>query len=452
MTRISHGRWEALALVSLIGVGVVARVVWSGWIAHAYPAGVRSADTQSYLGSARALIDSGRFTLSPGSKIPMYVRTPGYPAFVAAILWVTKSRWAVSPVQAAFSLFTVALTVFVGRRVIGLTAGLVAGALLVLDPLQFRASGTILTESLTSFALIAMVAAGILVFERRPKDVSLGAALLLGVLVAVATMIRPTMWFFPAVVLVLLVVRFRSVPWRTLLALFVVFLLPIVLVVGGWQARNNEAVGSWQLSGASGNLLYCYDAATVQAKVEGTSVDAARHDLGCTKRGACLPCRIPDVTAKGQGYDEWGHKGLVLLSKHPVETALVIAEGGVREIAGPGTDYVRAFFHIGASTPLAGALAIWNVALWALAAVGAVAGLRSRRRAFWTFVIATIGYVLVISAGAEADARFRTPIIPLLALLAALGLQSIVRFVRASKVDVSRTRDTEHGADLTSVP
>jgi hypothetical protein len=42
-------------------------------------------------------------------------------------------------------------------------------------------------------------------------------------------------------------------------------------------------------------------------------------------------------------------------------------------------------------------------------------------------VIATIGYVIIVSLGDAAGARYRVPIIPLLALLAALGMQYSVR-------------------------
>lgn len=441
MTRIARAGWSTIVLVTLITAGVLARVGWAAWIAHAHPVAVTSPDTPGYLEPARALIDSWRFSMSPESVTPMFERTPGYPAFLGAILWVTNSRWAISPIQAAFSLLTVGLTVHVGRRIIGLTPGLVAGAVLVLGPLQFAASGTILTESLTSFVLIATVAIGIVVFARRPKDVPPLVTLALGASIAIATMVRPTMWFFPVVVLVLLAIRFRSVPRRTLLTHLLLFVLPIVVVVGGWQARNHSAVNSGQLSGASGHLMYCYDAAAVQAVVAGSTISAARRQLGCPIRhvnpqGPCTPavgCRVPDATANGQGFDEWTHKALDILSEHPVQTVRVFAEGAVREIAGPGTDEVRRFLHIDASVPLTAALFLWNLVLWVLAAVGAVVGLRSKRRAFWVFVIATIGYVLVVSAGAQAYARFRTPLIPLLALLAALGLRSIVLKVRGSR-------------------
>jgi len=56
--------------------------------------------------------------------------------------------------------------------------------------------------------------------------------------------------------------------------------------------------------------------------------------------------------------------------------------------------------------------------------------LRSPLRAFWVFFMSVLLYVLLISAGAQSSARFRTPLVPLLALLAALGAKRVVRSFR----------------------
>jgi CHASE2 domain-containing sensor protein len=115
-----------------------------------------------------------------------------------------------------------------------------------------------------------------------------------------------------------------------------------------------------------------------------------------------------------------------------VQTGRVLGEGLVREIAGPGTDTVAQYVGVGPSLPLAAVLFAWNALLWGFAALGAVTGLRSRHRAFWAFVVATIAYVMLVSAGAAAYARLRTPIVPLVALLAATGVKVCVSRLRRS--------------------
>ena len=434
-------RWA----VAIIIVAAVARVGWAAWIAHAEPGAVRAVDTPSYLGPARAMIDAGRFTLSPADPTPMFVRTPGYPAFLVPILWLTDSEWAISPIQAVISLLGVVAIVWMGWRLVGLATGLIAGVLLLLDPLQFRASGTILTEGVATVTMVAIVAVGVLVFAvRRPREVPTPVVLGLGALVAAAAMVRPTMWFYPVMLLTLLAARFRRLGWRALLARLLAFALPIVVVLGGWQIRNHNAVGSWQLSGAPGLNLYCSNAAEIEARQAGISFEAARRQLGCptsfdNPEGICTStvgssCRIPDPDARGQGLDEWSRRGLAIMRDHPFQTARIMIEGMVRQVTGPGTDTVRGYFDLGPSVPLTAGLFLWNAALWTFAVVGAVAGFRSKYRSFWVFMVTTIGYVILVSAGDNAGARYRSPVIPLLALLAALGIRHVVgRVSRAQR-------------------
>jgi 4-amino-4-deoxy-L-arabinose transferase-like glycosyltransferase len=434
-------RWA----VALLVAAAVVRVGWAAWIAHAEPAGVRTPDTPGYVQPARALIEAGRFSLSPSDSTPMYVRTPGYPVFLAPILWLTDSEWAISPTQASVSLLAIAATVLIGWRLCGKTAGLLAGAVVAVDPLQFVAAGTIMTEAVTTVVLVAIVAIGAVVFAlRSPPDVPLVALFALGALVAAATVLRPTFWFYPAVLVALLAFRFRRLPGRSLVSGLLVFLLPIVLVVGGWQLRNHSAVGSWDVSGIADINLYCFNAAEVEANVAGISRDAAKRRLGCpttypNPNEICTPsvgygCWMPDPDADGQGFDEWGGRGLDIMLDHPLQSARALGGGIVRELAGPGRAQVAHYLGIDTSMPLAIGLSSWVVVLWVPAAVGAVAGLRSRYRAFWAFVIATIGYVILISAGTAGDARFRAPLVPLIALLAAHGIRQSARTIHRRQV------------------
>jgi 4-amino-4-deoxy-L-arabinose transferase-like glycosyltransferase len=403
---------------------------------------VTSGDTPGYLGPARAFVHSARFNLTPQNTTPMFVRTPGYPAVLAAILWVTNSQWAISPIQAALSVITVLLTLFVVRRLLGPTAGLIAALIVAADPLQFALSGTILTESLTSLLIVGIVAAAAIVFIRRPDRVPMRYVAALGALIAIATMFRPTTWFFPLVAVVLLAIQFRKLQRRALTTVFLAFLLPIVAVVGGWQLRNHYAVHSWSVAGSAGVTLDCVNAASVEARLAGTSNATERRRLGCSAigpdlKGKCPPfwdCAVQHPLANGPGYDEMSSKGLRIMAKHPVQAAKVVVAGAAREVLGPGADTVGRYLHVRSSHALTGVLFVWNLLLWAFALVGAVVALRSRWRMFWVFVISLLVYVVVVSAGAESGARYRTPIVPLLAILAAFGIRSVVTSLRASSV------------------
>ncbi len=443
------GRQTICAWAGALIVGAaVARVGWAAWIAHAEPSAVRDPDTPGYLAPARALLDGGRFDITPTDPVPMFIRTPGYPVFLASILWLTDSEWAASVIQSILSLVAVVAVLWVGRRLVGVATALVAGVVVALDPLQFAAAGTLLTESVTAVVLAAMVAVGAVVFSlREPAQVPPVAVFALGGLAAVATMVRPTFWFYPGVVVVLLVARLRRLPRRTLVARLSVFLLPVVVVVGGWQLRNHARVGSWQVSAVPSITLYCDNAAQVEANLSGESLGSVLDRFGCPfrdrpdtdcERQAGWSCWVPDPGAPGQGFDEMGREARAILLDHPVQTARVLGTGLVREIAGPGSDTVADYLDISPSPALTGGLFLWNAVLWGFAVLGAVVGLRSPQRAFWAFVVATVGYTLAVSAGAAAYARLRAPVVPLLALLAALGVRHCVRLLADRPASTSR--------------
>ena len=436
LARVFRTDRRSVVAWSVILIAVAARVGWAAWVAHAYPEAVTSGDTPGYLGPAEALVDSGRFDVSPQDGTPMFFRTPGYPAFLAAILWVTGSTWSISPIQAVLSVLIILLVVLIGQRVVSPTAGVVAGVLVALDPLQFASSGTILTESLFTLMLVGVVAAGIPVLLRPLQQVRPIHLAALGALIAIATMVRPTTYYLPIVVLVLLAVRFWRLAWRSKLALLLAFALPIVLVVGGWMARNHDEVGSWQLSGSAAITLYCWHAADVEARDGGVSIQEAREQLECPPGGwddlrtvcpSWWACDADQPLADGASWDEMGSRGIDILTDHPLLTGEMFIRGLAREVAGPGTDTVGRFLHVDSSPALFALLLLWNLLLWSLALVGAAVGLRSPQRWFWGFVVTVIVYVLVVSAGANSGARFRTPLVPLLALLAAVGIRHIVQ-------------------------
>ncbi len=89
-------------------------------------------------------------------------------------------------------------------------------------------------------------------------------------------MVRPTTYYFPPIVIVLLLCRFWRLGWQKVLVSLLAFVLPIVVVVGGWQLRNHDAVNSWQVSGSAAVTVYCYNAAAVEAKVTHRSVGVTR--------------------------------------------------------------------------------------------------------------------------------------------------------------------------------
>src|SRR5689334_11089049 len=74
-----------LLLAAILLCCVVGRGVWALHLAHTDRIVTDRGDTPSYLGPARELAQHGRFTDPGPPPKPEFLRTPGYPAFVAAV-------------------------------------------------------------------------------------------------------------------------------------------------------------------------------------------------------------------------------------------------------------------------------------------------------------------------------------------------------------------------------
>jgi hypothetical protein len=136
----------------------------------------------------------------------------------------------------------VAAVVWVARRLIGLSAGLVAGLVVALHPLQFVASGTLLTETVTAVVQAAAGRGAVVFGFRSPAQVPAVAVVLLGVLTAVATMVRPTFWFSSAVTVVLLVAPLRRLSGRVFVTRPLLFLPPVVVIIGDGSCATTPAL------------------------------------------------------------------------------------------------------------------------------------------------------------------------------------------------------------------
>ena len=168
------------------------------------PGRIVAGDTASYENPARALATSGQFStgLAESSRVET-LRTPGYPAFLAGIFLVFgPSRSAVAVTQIAISTATVAVLFVLAARLANAGSALAAAAFLILDLLSFVYAPLLHTETLFTFTITVSALAGIAVLDTGRAR----WALLLGVALASATMIRPIAYylFVPSLGVILL--------------------------------------------------------------------------------------------------------------------------------------------------------------------------------------------------------------------------------------------------------
>ncbi len=219
-------------------------------------------DTKFYDELARNWLDHRVYGLFVrGQLMPVDMRMPGYPAFLAVIYEIFgRSAKAVMLVQALIDLSTCVLTGLVAARLAPAgkqkLAAYAALWMAALCPFTANYTAVLLTETLATFLTTLAVLVFVIIFQRTSSAVphsildrsellsQAGWWLLGGLLVGVGTLVRPETPLLLLAVGLLLAFRWRRpADWsRLILAvswLSVGLLLPLV----PWAARNARTLG-----------------------------------------------------------------------------------------------------------------------------------------------------------------------------------------------------------------
>lgn len=438
--KTSQRQWLAL----LIGAALVLRL-GAVFVTHSnHPQWALNGDSDSYIGAARSLVEHGKLTIRPGSDTPILFRTPGYPVFIAAVYAVFGQRLVpVLVLQALVSVGTVFLAYLIASRVWDDTVGLVAATILAFDPFQIRAADWIANESITAFLLLAAAGLGYLMFSATKHRAWFGA--LLGLCLGIATLIRPSTYYFPLVVaFVVLVVALVRRSARTVMALGA-FVLVFACLVVPWQIRNHVVAHTWRFSGVEGANMYYFRGAGTIAERDGLSLLAGRARLH--RLYPSLPADMtfdmwepPRGTKIGPWFDRMNQEGIAVMRDNPVPAAKMTARSLVQEVTNFGaweshsSMEVDRYFGVRGRVPFRALLIAGLLVSYAILVFGAVVAFRSRRfLGGHLFALGLAVYILAVSAGPEAkynSDRFRVPVFPILALFIALGLVTLFRSIR----------------------
>ncbi|MGB2756371.1 MAG: glycosyltransferase family 39 protein [Acidimicrobiia bacterium] len=415
-----------MLLILLLLVCGVGRGAYAYHLAETKPEVTTEGDTRSYTRPAQELLLNGAFDSGTTPTQPEFLRTPGYPVFVASVWnFFGETNLAVLLAQVALSLLTISFVYLLASRMWSTRVGLLAACCTAIEPLQNYASATLATESLGALSLMVLAYAAYSAFTtERPRAVQFA---ILGLLTAVATLIRPVTYFFPLVILVLLaskVLRDRA-RWRGCLRCAAVFLLPLILLVGGWQVRNQFAVDSYRVSGIDAKNTLSFRAAGVHAEERGIPFEVAQQEL----RTAFGPMR--ETESQGSYYRRQYETGVDVFKAHPVAAIKVTAIGLWDELFSVRLKFFT-YLGIGEATGLLALIAlVFLLLIYACCLYGIAQVIRKRQHIIaHASVFGIACYILLMSAGPEAmngrGERFRAPIMPILILYAAFGAVALV--------------------------
>jgi 4-amino-4-deoxy-L-arabinose transferase-like glycosyltransferase len=332
-------------------------------------------------------------------------RTPGYPIFLAGLIWIGGDKLGLFlAVNCLLAAVTCGLTVWLAARWLPPLGAGIAGLITALDPNSVVRCFDVKAEML--FSLLLILGALLLAWKTR-RLWAWGAA---GVLWSLAALCRPIAMWLPVVALV------AAIVWRVRWTWWAVFLIGFVPLIGVSMAHNAALTGRWMLSTAGPyNLIMSW----------ATGIEAARTDRP--------PEVVQQLLVKQVGLIEFyrdrqdfermlrDHREVALgiIISAP---ALAIEQGllGIgRALIGPGArslEYAKGRAQPASPwwTPLycAGLVCLLALSFWGAIRLG---------RDGW-LLTALVVYFVVLSCGPMTNSRFRYPVVPMLAILAVAGI------------------------------
>lgn len=356
------------------------------------------------------------------------LRPPGYPAFIAAVHGVGGGgTTAVIVVELVLSVLTVGLIYVLAAMLFDERVATVAAVVLAVDPVSIAMSSNLTTE--TVFALLWVVGAICWAGSLRSHDWRLAGAA--GLVVGLSVLVRPISLYLPVllVLLTLALVRLRR------LALVGALAVGFALPVGLWIARNAAVTGVATVSTIQAKNLLDYRAADAVAIDEGISRPDAARALD-----ARVP-REPNVARTAQAQSSLAWRTLL---HHPRGAVQTTVEGFGRVMLGPGRAEMlrlvagRTATRTTADRVLIALEAAILVCTLALAALGVVVLARRRTWLPLAVTLTFAAYDVLLSSGAEGNARLRMPAAPFFAVLAAVGVSSLAALSAARRASRSR--------------
>jgi len=170
---------------------------------------------------------------------PDAVRSPGYPLVLALLIDAPSGGKLIKKIQLfqmLVSTLTLILAIFFFRFYLPPLLGGIAALLMALSPHLIIFNSYILSETLFCFTLILM---GILI-GRYAQQPSIWFSILLGSLIGMAALVRPSLQFFPLVMAIILLIHYgRKVGLKLALAI----LLGFMLTISPWYIRNVVSLG-----------------------------------------------------------------------------------------------------------------------------------------------------------------------------------------------------------------
>jgi 4-amino-4-deoxy-L-arabinose transferase-like glycosyltransferase len=228
---------QLLLLAGILLVGTALRIVW---VIYAARTPREFHDPLFYLFYANQISLGRGYRLLDGTPSAYY--PIGYPGMLGALFFFVRHTFipnnftlAAAYLQIFLGIATVALAFYVGRRLFGVAAGLLAALWIALFPNLIYHTATYLSETLFNFLIMAALA--VLVSREWTKgELGRGCLVAAGALLGTAALVRPiAVLLLPLLLIVWLIAGAR---WQRAVLQLGIVAIATVAVIMPWTIRN----------------------------------------------------------------------------------------------------------------------------------------------------------------------------------------------------------------------
>ncbi|HEY2092566.1 MAG TPA: PQQ-dependent sugar dehydrogenase [Thermoanaerobaculia bacterium] len=363
-------------------------------------------DSRTYIEPARSML-AGHGFLRANGVIETF-RTPGYPLFLMAFRTFT----AVVLVQHLMNVALAMAIYLFARQRLSRGIAFIAGLIFALDTPSIHYANKVLTETLFTVGLFALIW---LVLRGRAANM-----IVMGLLTGALVLIRPASILYFAV-LAIVMIRRKHV---------IVFVIASLILPIAWMARNKARTGVFAIADVAGINMLDHRAAPSLAIFDDYDFYEALRDRqeelasdADTEIERTLHTASAGDLNPAQHAMWFGKIGRRIALQHPLGLTTVLVRGVCVNLFDSDSEAMEMVSSV-PPTLLAIVLDVWTHAITLLALFGTYL-LWQRDRTLSLLVALTIAYFVLISAGSEAEARFRVPVVPIMAIAAATTLHRL---------------------------
>ena len=421
-------RW----LIGILAVAGLLRLAWALYATQEPESAIVSGDPFNYFSFGQE-IATGRGYVSPATGGPTAYYPVGYPAVLAVLFWLVQHSPVPDDLAMAATLLnvvlgtaSVALVYVIARHAFGVRTGLVAAAIMAVFPNPIFYVATLQLE--TVFIFLTLVAVSILVtHDWRTGPPSHARLLLFGCALGVSAAVRP--FSLPILIALAAAAATTGVGWRGVVRTTLLPAVAATAVLTPWAIRNLVVMDAFIPFSSNGGDTLCMDRgpdsdgqfawANHEGCASGEGVPAAEYEAHQNAANTRLALRFI-AEHPGQEVQLIGKRAWHML-KQDHDGLNSVESGGRLPVLGDRSRQV-----------LSTTADVYYFAIGGLALAGLVP-IVSRRRPADIIVIGSGLVLIAVPLLLWGNPRFHLPVLPFLAVAAAVAIDSGRRLLLADR-------------------